>query len=114
MSEKRALKFNELLRQELAKIINNFLDIKPGVLVTVTRVITVPNLFNANIYISVYPAGESQEIFKNLNKYIYQIQQLLNKKLKVRPVPKINFVYDKNPEEAAEIEELLEEVKNDK
>jgi ribosome-binding factor A len=36
---------------------------------------------------------------------------LLNKKLKVRPVPKIIFKFDKNPEGAAEIEKLIKETK---
>ena len=111
MSEKRARRFDKLIKQELGKIIFNFLDTGPGVLVTITRVITNPNLFSSDIYISIYPSGEIEEILNKLNRSIYQIQQLLNKKLKVRPVPKIIFKFDKNPEEAAEIEKLIKETK---
>jgi len=111
MSAERALKFNELIKKELGKIIFNFLEVKPGILVTVTQVLTNPNLFTSNIYVSVYPSSKAKEILDKLNRSIYQIQQLLNKKLEVRPVPKIFFKYDKNPEEAAQIEKLLEETK---
>ncbi len=112
MSKERAQRFNKLIKKELGKIIFNFLDVNPGVLVTVTQVLTNPNLFTSNIYISVYPSSEAEKILDKLNRSIYQIQRSLNRKLEVRPVPKIFFKYDKNPEEAAQIEKLLEETKN--
>ncbi|MDO8743328.1 MAG: 30S ribosome-binding factor RbfA [Candidatus Azambacteria bacterium] len=111
MTEIRVQRFNELIKQELGKIIFDFLDVKPGILVTVTRVITAPDLFSVVVFISSYPDSETNEIFNKLNRSIYQIQQLLNKKLKIRPVPKIIFKRDKNPEEASEIEKLISEIK---
>ena len=111
MSQERAEKFNELLKKELGKIVFEFLDVKPGVLVTITRVLTSANLFSSNVYISVYPLNDSEKILKELNNSIYKIQQLLNKKMRVRPVPKIIFKRDKNPEEAGEIEKILEEIR---
>ena len=113
MSQERAERFNKLIKKELGKIIFNFLDVKPGVLVTITQVLTNPNLFTSDIYISVYPSNETKQILDKINRSIYQIQQLLNKKLAVRPVPKIIFKRDKNPEQAAEIEKLIEEIKGD-
>jgi len=114
MSKKRAQRFNELIKKELGKIIFNFLDVKPDVLVTITQVLTNPNLFTSDIYISIYPPNKAKEILDKLNHSIYQIQQLLNRKLEVRPVPKIIFKYDKNPEEADKVEKLLEEIKHEK
>ncbi|MDP2946175.1 MAG: 30S ribosome-binding factor RbfA [bacterium] len=114
MSQERAEKFNKLLKKELGKIIFNFLDAKSGVLVTITQVLTNPNLFTSDVYISAYPSSETKEILDKLNSSIYQIQQLLNRKLEVRPVPKIIFKFDKNPEEAGKIEKLLEEIKHEK
>ncbi len=111
MTELRVKRFNELIKQELGRIIFDFLDVKPGILVTVTRVITAPDLFSTVVFISSYPDSGTNEIFNKLNRSIYQIQQLLNKKLKIRPVPKIIFKWDKNPEEASEIEKLISEIK---
>lgn len=113
MTQERANRFNEFIKKELGKIIFDFLEVEPNVLVTVTRVITSNSLFLADAYISVYPTEKSKEIFFKINKSIYQIQQILNKKFKVRPVPKIRFIYDKNPEEASEIEKLLEKTKHE-
>ncbi len=114
MSKERAQRFNELIKKELGKIIFNFLDTKSGILVTVTQVLTNPNLFTSDVYISVYPSSEAKKILDKLNRSIYQIQQLLNRKLEVRPVPKIIFKFDKNPEEADQVEKLLEEIKHEK
>ena len=110
MSQERAQRFNKLIKKELGKIIFNFLDTKPGVLVTITQVLTNSNLFTSDIYISVYPSSGAEEIIDKLNRSIYQIQQLLNRKLEVRPVPKIIFKHDKNPEEASKIESILKEI----
>lgn len=110
MTELRVKRFNELIKIELGKIIFDFLDVKPGILVTVTRVITAPDLFSAVVFISAYPDSEINEIFNKLKRLIYQIQQLLNKKLKIRPVPKIIFKRDPNPEKASEVEKLLKDI----
>lgn len=112
MSELRAKRFNELIKIELGKIIFDFLEVKPGVLVTVTRVVTAPDLFSAVVFISVWPDNKTGEIFGKLSRSVYQIQQLLNKKLKIRPVPKIIFKHDKNPGEASEVEKLLKNIEN--
>lgn len=110
MSELRAKRFNELIKIELGRIIFDFLDAKPGVLITVTRVITAADLFSAVVFVSVWPDNKAGELFGKLNRSVYKIQQLLNKKLKIRPVPKIIFRYDKNPEEASEVEKILKEI----
>ena len=110
MTQERALKFDELIKKEIGKIIFNMLGAQPGVLVTVTRVMTNSNLFTAEVFVSIYPSGGAPDILKKLDRLIYEIQQLLNKKLKVRPVPKIIFKYDKNPEEASKIESILKEI----
>ena len=114
MTELRAKRFNELIKEELGKIIFDFLDVKPGILVTITRVDTASDLFSVRVFVSIYPDKEAEEIFYKLNRLVYQIQQILNKKLKVRPVPKIIWKYDKNPEEASKVESILKEVKEDK
>lgn len=114
MTELRVRKFNELIRVELGKIIFDFLEVKSGILVTITRVITAPDLFSTAVFISVWPDNKSGELFGKLNHSVYKIQQLLNKKLKIRPVPKILFKYDKNPGEASEVEKILKEIEKNK
>jgi len=106
----RVLRVNNLIKKELGKIIFQELDLNQGTLVTITRVQTFPNLIQSNVYISLI--GENAEkTFEILKKRVYNIQQALNKKLKMRPVPKIFFKKEQETEKAAKIEELLEKIK---
>lgn len=107
----RIEKVNSLLEREISKIIQREIMFPEGVLATLTRVDCTPNLIEAKVYISAYPEEKSGEIFKILNKEVYSIQQQINKKLKMRPIPKIIFVIDKKEAEAGRIEELLEQLK---
>lgn len=107
----RVEKIQSLIQQELAKIILREMDFPSDVLVTITRAYVPSNLEVANVYISVLPEEKTSEVFQSLNHNIYSLQQFLNKKLRMRPVPKIQFFQEKKIAEAARIEELLAKVK---
>jgi len=107
---KRNLRVNQLIKKELSQIILREASFAKGVLVTVTRVDTSPNLIQSKIYISVMPEDQNSQVLKVLDENIYGIQQLLNKRLNMRPIPKIKFVQEKKTIEAARIEELLENI----
>jgi len=102
---------NALIKKELSKILLREVDFPPGVLATVTRVETLASLSEAKIYISVIPENKTEEVLKMLNKEIYNLQQQLNKRLKMRPVPKIWLKKEEKAKEAARIEEVLEQLK---
>lgn len=101
---------NELIKEELGKIILQEVEVPEGNLITVTRVETVPNLSQSYVYISDFGKNK-EEVFDLLKKDIYHLQQELNKRLNMRPIPKIIFKEEKETEKAAQIEELLEKVK---
>ena len=107
----RVEKIQSLIQQELAKMMLREMDFPSDVLVTITRAYVPSNLEVANVYISVLPEEKTREVFKSLNHNIYSLQQFLNKKLRMRPVPKIQFFQEKKIAEAARIEELLAKVK---
>jgi len=83
-------------------------------LVTLTRVDTAPNLQQAKIYISVMPEEKGFEVLKILGREVYEMQQLLNKRLNMRPVPRIEWVLETKTQEAQEIEEILDKIKEEK
>ena len=62
---------------------------------------------NAEIYFLTIPDDAAEEIHKKLKKNIFFIQQALNKRLRMRPVPKIRFSIDKQEQEASKIDEVL-------
>ena len=100
-----------MLKEELSKIISREIDFPEGVLATITRIETSANLFEAKVYVSLLGEGQTDEILEILNRNIYGIQQILNKRLKMRPIPKIIFKREEKTKEAGRIEELLEGLK---
>jgi len=111
---KRIEQINDLLREELGKILLKEVDFSKDILVTLTRVDVSPNLQQAKVYVSVLPEGKLKEIIRILDSQIYDIQQILNKRLKMRPVPRIDFVEESSTVEAERIEVILEQIKKKK
>ena len=107
----RIPKVNQLLQEELGAILLRELELPEGVLVTVTRVEASGNLQEARVYISVMPEARNEEVMLGLRREIFGIQQALNKRLRMRPVPRIRWAVETKTSEAQRIEELLEEVK---
>ncbi len=108
----RIPRVNQLIREELGKILHREIEFPEGALVTITRVEASPNLIQAKVYISTMPENKKEEVLAILRKTLYSSQQKLNKKINMRPMPKIIFVEEETTVEAARIEEILEEIKD--
>jgi len=108
---KRVLRVNQLIQRELSQIILREVEFPSGILVTITRVETSPDLKETKVFISSIPDDQTPKILEILNKLIYQLQQGLNKRLNMKPVPRIRFVKEAKTKEAGRIEELLEQIK---
>ena len=109
----RIQRVNQLLKEEIGGILLKEIDLS-GFLTTITRVDASPNLQTVKVYVSVMPENQTDKVFMILNKEVYNIQQELNKRLKMRPVPKIKFEKEKRTKEAARIEGILEKINNEK
>lgn len=109
----RVLQVNQLIKKELGQIILKEVDFPENILVTLTRVETAPNLIQAKAYISVMPQEKARDVLEILKKLIYNLQQKLNKRLRMRPIPRIQFIEEKTTREAGRIEELIEKIKKD-
>jgi ribosome-binding factor A len=107
----RVTQVNRVVQRELGQIIRSEGDFPENALVTLTRVQSSPNLQQAKVYISVMPEEHRKEVMKSLNADIYSLQQSLNKKLAMRPVPKIVFVTELETAHAQRIEEILDNLK---
>lgn len=107
---KRIQRVNQLIKKELSQILFREVDFPEGVLVTVTRVEASSNLNQVKVFISMLPDDKSQVVIAILNKLIYFLQKKLDRRLKMRPIPKIQFVEEKKTAEAGRIEELLKQV----
>jgi ribosome-binding factor A len=111
---RRIQQVNQLIQKELSQIILREIELPPGVLLTLTRVETSVDLDQAKAYISVVPEDYRKTAFQILNQEIYSLQRELNKRLKMKIIPKIEFIEEKETAKAGRIEEVLEELKRKK
>jgi len=106
----RIPRVNKLIKKELSQIFLKEIEFPKDILVTVTRVETSDNLNQAKAYISVMPEEQSKRVLQILERKIYYLQQKINKRLRMRPVPQIRFSEEKQTAEAGRLEELLEKI----
>ncbi len=107
----RLPRVNQLIRQELSEIIRRESESLNGLLITLTRVDTSPNLIQSKVYLSIMPESQAARTLQSLNRNIYRMQQKLNKRLKMRPVPKIILLEEKQTARAGQIEKILARLK---
>lgn len=110
----RLPKINQLIKKELSQIILKEIEFPPDFLVTITRVETTANLRESKVWVSALPEQKLKRVIEILNKNIYFLQQKLNKRLKMRPLPRIKFLEEKKTREAGKVEEILEQLKKNK
>ncbi len=110
----RIKRVNQLLKREVAQLILREIESPNESFITITRADTSPNLRNSKIFVSVIPEEKQKSAVKFLNRNIYRLQQKINKRLHMRPVPKIRFVEDNKILEEERIDRLFEKLKNEK
>jgi ribosome-binding factor A len=107
----RMPKINQLLKKEISQALLREIDFPAEVLVTVTRVETSDDLSQSRVSVSVFPEEKTEKILELLDKAVYSVQQRINKRLKMRPIPKIFFREEKQTKVAGRIEEILAKIK---
>lgn len=112
-SPRRIEKLNILLQKELAKILDEELEFPEGNLVTVIRVSISSDAYYAVVFISIL-GKDLHKSLEILEKNIYYIQKLLNRRLRMRPVPKIRFTIDEGEMKRETVEKFLTELKRNK
>jgi ribosome-binding factor A len=110
MAGHRIERLNEQLRREVSQIVvGEVKDPRVGP-VTVTRVVTAPDLTLARIYVQLTgDDADRRETLKGLQAATPFIRTTLGQRLPLRRVPELRFEPDRNLEHALRIEELLKE-----
>ena len=106
----RINKVNKLIKEEFGKILFQEMEFGKGVLLTITGVDTSVDLKYTKILISVLPFEKSEEAIEILNKNIYGLQQILNKRLRMRSVPRVEFKIDDSMKQVEKIDNILEKI----
>ena len=106
------VRINELIHHELSRLISEEVE-TPGFLATITKVEVTPDLREARVSVSVLPETERGRIVKILQKQAFRLHQELNKRVKLRIVPKLLFFSDDTAIRAQEIDQLLDSIKEE-
>ena len=102
----RVKKVNELLKHEISQLLLREVDFC-DILVTITDIDTSSDLKHAKVKISTLPQEKNKLALEMINKNVFHIQQKLNKRLQMKPIPRIRFEIDQAEIKAQRIEELL-------
>ncbi|MBL7141771.1 30S ribosome-binding factor RbfA [Patescibacteria group bacterium] len=111
MSSKRVEQVNELIKREMSRIFLREVEAPEGSLITITRVETSSDLLEAKIWVSVFPINKAKVVLTDLLKKIGYLQGLLNRRLVMKPLPRIKFLSDQTEEEVSQVEDLLKKAK---
>ncbi len=77
---------------------------------TVAKIDTTPDLRYTRIFLSIFPEKEQCYAFKTLSRELYRLQGILNKKLSMKPLPRIEFHLDTTEVKADEVEKILKDL----
>ncbi|MCL5016003.1 MAG: 30S ribosome-binding factor RbfA [Patescibacteria group bacterium] len=103
----RSERVASLIHKEMGNFLLREITPPEGTMITISGVEVSGDLSSAEIGISVLPESEREEVFNMLKKEQGRLQFLLNRKINIKPMPRINFVLDEGSEKAARIEKIL-------
>lgn len=104
----RIVKLNSLVQTEVATILSRDVEFPRSFFVTVSRAEVADDAESAKVWISVMPATHEAAALKIIKGKIGDIQDILNKRLVMKFVPKLTFVVDSSTERAAQIMQILD------
>ncbi|MBN1778884.1 MAG: 30S ribosome-binding factor RbfA [Candidatus Buchananbacteria bacterium] len=109
----RLEQISEVIRHEIGGLLLTEVEFPVGCLVTIVEVQTSKDLRHAKIIISVMPVKFTAKVLEKLQKNIGHLQFELNKKLSMKPLPRIRFAIDRTEHKAVGIEELLDKIRKE-
>ncbi len=110
----RSERLRELLRTEVARALRGVKD--PGLsgFMTVTDLALSADLKTATVYYSILGSGrERQSSAAALERASPYIRQVLRKRLTLKLIPHLVFLYDETPRKASRIEQLLMKIEGE-
>ena len=109
---KRIERINFTIRKELGTLLSeNINDPRFSTMTSITNVDTSPDLSSARVYVSIF--GEESERISSMEALYSasnRLRNLLSKKIKIRKIPKLNFILDNDINYSSEMNELIDNV----
>jgi ribosome-binding factor A len=107
---RRTIRVDQLLKQEIARIIGDLEDPRIG-FATVMDVRTSPDLRHARVFVSVLGGEDEKQVALDaLSGARGFIRSRVGQEITLKYLPELHFELDRTLEQAARIEELLEDL----
>jgi ribosome-binding factor A len=114
MSSDRMRRVNEAVREVLSDAIKLLKDPRVG-FVTITDVRTSPDLRHARVYVSVLgPESERAATMDGLASAHGVLQSVVNRELRMKRTPTLDFIYDDTAERADRLERMLADMETER
>jgi ribosome-binding factor A len=109
METTRQKKVSRLLQKEISQIIQHRSFELGKSMITVTTVRVSPDLSLARIYLSIFPAGETEKVLLHVRERIPQIRHELGNQIRhqLRIIPELAFFIDDSLDYIEKIERLI-------
>ncbi|MDD2489692.1 MAG: 30S ribosome-binding factor RbfA [Bacilli bacterium] len=99
------------LHKEISDIVANKLRDEDLKMVTITHVKLSSDLSFAKVYFTTLFGDKKEEVIKDLNKAEHFIKsELCKRKLAIRKIPELKFIYDESIEHGHKIETIIKKL----
>lgn len=117
MTNYKIEKINNIIKEELGQIIQREIDFDQGVFMSISQVEVSESLGSAKVWVDAWPAEAGADVLKILQKNKGVLRRGLAERMKMRRVPDLKFIIDKDEiedeKQRRKIEEILEELKKE-
>lgn len=114
MSNVKIARFNHAFIREISEILNTEIKDDDIHFVTITDCDITNDLSYAKVYFTVLDEQKKESTLKALNKASSFIRGELSKRIDIRHTPELKFLYDTSIEYGNKIEEIIEEINQEK
>jgi ribosome-binding factor A len=111
---KRASRLGDLIREEVADIVQNRIKHKSLGFLTITGARVSDDLRNAVVYVSVLDLQQRDRTIRKLNATTSVVRSELGRRLKIKYIPKLKFMPDESVEYGMKIDRILDELKQER
>jgi ribosome-binding factor A len=111
MDYQRSERVGELLTEVIAEVLREEIRDPRVSAVTITAAKVTKDLRQARIYFSILGGGNKDAVLAGLKSALGFIRSKISKRLNLRFVPTIEFLYDESVDQAERIDKLLKQVK---
>lgn len=101
----RIYKINELIKEEVGRILQKEVSLENGVL-TVKAVETTNDLRQSTVWLAYFGDNEEQAS-SAVEEKAKEVQQTINHRLKIKHVPKLSFRFDKSGDYADHLNQIF-------